>query len=76
MSMMDAIEEEYQIKIEALNQRIKELEAKTYSWCNTCGGLVVGDVEHLCDKCGGLDGKVIFNPEIELVKLRQALKGR
>lgn len=51
---------------------MKEIE-KTYAWCNTCGALVVGNIEHLCDKCGGLDGKVIFQVELELVKLKQAL---
>ena len=55
-------------------KQYESLKEKTYGWCNTCGALVVGDIEHLCDKCGGLKGKVVFTPEYELIRLKQALK--
>ena len=57
--------------VQVINSHEK-LKSKTYGWCNDCGSLVVGDIEHLCDKCGG--GKIVIDPEFELVKLKQALE--
>jgi len=40
-----------------------------YSWCNRCGALVVGDINHGCDKCGNHDLSH-FEVEVELVTLQ------
>lgn len=44
-------------------------EEKVYSWCNRCGALVVGDINHPCDKCGNHDLES-FVVDIELVALQ------
>lgn len=46
---------------------------KVYSWCNRCGSLVVGDINHPCDKCGNHD-LTSFVVDVELVKLQTQLK--
>ena len=46
---------------------------KVYSWCNRCGALVVGDINHGCDKCGNHD-LANFVVDVELVRLQSQLK--
>ncbi len=40
-----------------------------HSWCNRCGSLVVGDINHGCDKCGNHDLNY-FVVDIELIELK------
>ncbi len=49
-----------------------DMAEKTYGWCRRCGALVVGDINHPCDKCGNHDLEH-FVVDVELVKLQSKL---
>jgi hypothetical protein len=56
-----------------LQTQLQKAKDLIHSWCNRCGALVVGDINHGCDKCGNHDLNH-FEVDAELVEQQTQLQ--